>query len=42
MTPVKVGQAWQNTNLIYIMLWQIHIPIVKSISQKAAEKSPEN
>ena len=29
-------------NLICIMSWQIHVPNLKSISQKTAQKSPEN
>ena len=40
--PVEVCQVWQNSNLIWIMLWQIHIPNFKSIYQKTTEKSPEN
>ena len=38
ITPVKVSQVWRNSNLI----WQIHIPNFKLISQKTAEKSLEN
>ena len=35
-------QAWQNSNLICTMSIPIHIPNLKSISRKTAEKSPEN
>ena len=41
-TPVKVGQALQNSKLIYIMLWPIHIPNFMPISQKTTEKSLES
>ena len=42
LTSVKVGQGWRNSNLICIMSWQIHKPDLKSISEKTADKSPEN
>ena len=42
ITPVKVRKAWQNSNLNSIKSKPIHLPNFKSISQKTAEKSPEN
>ena len=42
LTPVKVGQAWQNSNLICIKSKAIYIQNFNWISQKTAEKSPEN
>ena len=39
---VKEGQAWRNSNLICITSRSIYIPTLKSISQKTAEKIPEN
>ena len=42
ITPVKIGKAVQNLNLICFMSWQIHKPNFKSISQKTTEKIPEN
>ena len=42
ITPVKVRQVWQISNLICIMSILIHIPNFKSTFQKAEEKSLEN
>ena len=42
ITPVKIVQAWRNSNLICFTSLQIHIPNFKSISQNTAEKSMEN
>ena len=42
LTPVKEGQAWRNWNLICIESKAIHIQNCNWISQKTAEKSPEN
>ena len=38
LTPVKLGQAWRNTNLICIQSKAIHILNFNWISQKTAEK----
>ena len=42
MAPVTVGQSWQNLNLICNKSKYIQIPNFNSISEKAAEKNPEN
>ena len=42
ITPAKVNQKIQKSNLFYIKLRQIHKPNVMSISKTTTEKSPEN
>ena len=42
LSPVKVGQAWQNANWVCIESKAIYIQNFDWISQKTAEKSPEN
>ena len=41
-TCVKERQAQQNSHMIFIISRPIHIPNLKSISYKTAEKSLEN
>ena len=42
LTPVTVGQAWRNSNLICFESKAIHIQNFNWKSQKTAEKNPEN
>ena len=42
LTPVKEGKPWRNLNLVCIETKAIHIQNFNWISQKIAEKSPEN